>query len=150
MRKFVLFFMIVGICLFARVGGLESYFGNVNLATSDSIATTAADTTVVDLDTLLTKYIGSGGLTTYCKLAYKAFSTADAVKVKITWEPSMDGTTWLTASIIQDSLKTETWNVDTLPTNAAYFKYARIIATGLTGNNADAAYWFSIAYQKIE
>jgi len=150
MRKLVLFFMVVAICLFARTGTLASYFGSVDIASSDSVATTAADTTIVDLDTLLAQYVGSGDLKANCKLVYKAFSTAGAVKVKITWEPSIDGSTWLTASVIQDSLETETWKIDSLPTNASYFKWARIITVGLTGNSADAAYWFSISYQKVE
>lgn len=149
MRKLVFVFMLIGLLWASPLFGKQySYRGAVDLLSQDSIASTAACTVEVDLDTLLTRHIQDGNLTTHCRMAYKGSSVAGDMEVDIQWEHSFDGTNWVNTSVVADSLIAETWQVDTLPTYSNFFKYARVVVTGITNNNADTAFWLSIAFYK--
>ena len=128
MRKLIIGLMVAGLILSAK-----SYVGYTALATSDSVGTTEADTIIVNFNTYRAKvaeykYQGAvGDLKAYSLLTYKFVSTAGTPAIKFVLDLSPDSTNWVESITYQDSLKTETWNTDTLPTNVKFYKYGRFI-----------------------
>ena len=121
----------------------------------DSVGGTTADTVIINLDTYKNylPYYPDAGITgdlkANARLMYKAVSTAGTPALKIAVDFSPDSTNWVEAFTYEDSIKTETWNVDTLPTAVKWYKYMRFIATGVsTSNNTDTAWWLWLAIKK--
>ena len=134
-KRIAVLFLVVGLLGFAK-----SYTGYTTLADSVGLNATAAETISIALDDYRATVLG-GNLQDNSLFAYKCWSSAGNVVVNIVLDLSPDNSTWIESYTLQDSIKTEGWNTDTLPTDVIYYKYGRVIFTGLTGNNADTRIW---------
>jgi len=143
MKKLIIILIafVMAVPLMARA----PYAGATVLATSDSVGTTAAETLAINLDTYR-GYTNDADLVNNTRIYYKFVSTAGTPSMSMVLQLSIDNSNWVYSYALQDSLKTEDWVVDTFPTNANFFKYGRIIWTGITGNNADVAIWSAITF----
>ena len=134
-KRIAVLFLLIGLLGFAK-----SYAGYATLADSVGLNATAAETISINLDSYRPSVL-DGNLQDNSLLAYKCWSSAGNVVVNIVLELSPDNSNWIKSVTLQDSIKTEGWNTDTLPTDVIYYKYGRVRFTGLTGNNADTRIW---------
>lgn len=146
MKKLLVIFIAITLTPFILEGSSKVYTGAVTFESSDSIGGTEADTLTINLDTYRS-YVNDVDLLGSTRLLYKFASAAGTPAIEMVFELSTDSTNWVYSYTMQDSLKTETWNVDTFPTNVKYFKYGRFIWTGVSSsNNTDTAIWCKLTF----
>ena len=156
MRKLLSILVLSAIFTITLSARTYSWTGMKKPVDGDSVGTTSADTVIINLDNTYRNYFVNsyssfekGNLKVWGKVMYKAVSSAGTPALNIVMDFSPDSTNWVEAFTYEDSIKTETWVTDTLPTAIQFYKYARIIGTGVSSsNNADTAWWFWFIFRK--